>query len=222
MAKYNLGVPSSSLTNTMGTPGISGVNTSPAQSAPDKKPFLKSTGGKILTGALTGGLGLLASSLFKKGKLSKQIDESMKNIQGLTLAPEMQTAYQQSQALAGQGMDAASKQLAIQESGRGMAAGLGALRGKRSLLAGAPGLYATSNDLALRLAAQDAMMKRENQMAGIQTGMQFGQAQSELQKYKTEAQYNELAAKKARRAQTLSGILGTAGTIAGAAIGAKK
>jgi hypothetical protein len=193
-----------------------------AETASGKKPFLKTTGGKILTGALTGGLGLLATKAFGKSKLSKQIDESMKNIQGLTLAPEMQTAYQQSQALAGQGMDAASKQLAIQESGRGMAAGLSALKGKRSLLAGAPGLYATSNDLALRLAAQDAMMKRENQMAGIQTGMQFGQAQSELQKYKTEAQYNELAAKKARRAQTLSGILGAAGTIAGAAIGAKK
>jgi hypothetical protein len=192
------------------------------ETASGKKPFLKTTGGKILTGALTGGLGLLATKAFGKSKLSKQIDESMKNIQGLTLAPEMQTAYQQSQALAGQGMDAASKQLAIQESGRGMAAGLSALKGKRSLLAGAPGLYATSNDLALRLAAQDAMMKRENQMAGIQTGMQFGQAQSELQKYKTEAQYNELAAKKARRAQTLSGILGAAGTIAGAAIGAKK
>jgi hypothetical protein len=188
------------------------------ETASGKKPFLKTTGGKILTGALTGGLGLLASKAFGKSKLSKQIDESMKNIQGLTLAPEMQTAYQQSQALAGQGMDAASKQLAIQESGRGMAAGLGALRGKRSLLAGAPGLYATSNDLALRLAAQDAMMKRENQMAGIQTGMQFGQAKSELDKYKREAQYNELSAKKARRAQTLSGILGAVGSIAGSAL----
>lgn len=193
-----------------------------AETASGKKPFFKTTGGKILTGALTGGLGLLASSAFKKSKLSKQIDESMKNIQGLELSPEMATAYQQSQALAGQGMDAASKQLAIQEGARMQTAGLGALRGKRSLLAGAPGLYASSNDMALRLAAQDAMMKRENQMAGIQTGMQFGQAQSDLQKYKTEAQYNELAAKKARRAQTLSGILGAAGTIAGAAIGAKK
>jgi hypothetical protein len=186
--------------------------------ASGKKPFFKTTGGKILTGALTGGLGLLASKALGKSKLTKQMEESMKNIQDLGLAPEMQTAYQQSQALAGQGMDAASKQLAIQESGRGMAAGLGALRGKRSLLAGAPALYASSNDLALRLAAQDAMMKRENQMAGIQTGMQFGQAKSELSKYKAEAQYNELAAKKARRAQTLSGILSAAGSIAGSAL----
>lgn len=150
--------------------------------------------------------------------LDRSIKSSMGKIQGLQLAPEMRTAYQQSQALAGQGMDAASRQLAIQESGRGMAAGLRALKGKRSLLAGAPGLFTSSNDLALRLAAQDAMMRRENQMAGIQTGMQFGQAQSDLQKYQAEAQYNELAAKKARRAQTLSGILNAAGSIAGAAL----
>jgi hypothetical protein len=182
------------------------------------KPFLKTTGGKILTGALTGGLGLLAGKLFGKSKLSQQMDASMKNIQGLSLSPEMETAYQQSQSLAGQGMDAASKQLAIQESARGMNATLGALRGKRSLLAGAPGLNASSNDLALRLAAQDAMMKRENKMAGIQTGMQFGQAKSELDKYKAEAQYNELAAKKARRAQTLGSIISGVGSIAGAAL----
>jgi hypothetical protein len=189
-----------------------------AQENTGKKPFLKTTGGKILTGALTGGLGLLVGGALKKSKLSRQMDESMKNIQGLSLSPEMQTAYQQSQALSGQGMDAASKQLAIQESGRGMAAGLSALKGKRSLLAGAPGLYASSNDLALRLASQDAMMRRENQMAGIQTGMQFGQAKSELDKYKAEAQYNELAAKKARRAQTLGSIISGVGSIAGAAL----
>lgn len=158
--------------------------------------------------------------LFGPSKLDRQMSKAMQGIQGLSLAPEMQTAYQQSQALAGQGMDASSKQLAIQESGRGLAAGLRALRGKRSLLAGAPGLYASSNDLALRLGAQDAMMRRENQMAGIQTGMQFGQAQSDLQKYKTEAVYNELSAKKARRAQTLGSIVGGIGAIAGAAIGA--
>lgn len=188
------------------------------QQTTDKKPFLKTTGGKIATGALTGGLGLLATGAFGKSKLSRQMDESMKNIQGLGLSPEMMAAYQQSQALAGQGMDAASKQLAMQENARMQAAGFGALRSRRSLLAGAPGLYSSSNDMALRLAAQDAMIRRENQMAGIQTGMQFGQAQTDLQKYKAEAQYNELAAKKARRAQTLSTILGGIGSIAGAAL----
>lgn len=152
-------------------------------------------------------------------KLDKQISASMSGIQGMQLSPEMRAAYSQSQMLANQGMDAASKQLAIQEQGRGLAAGLSALKGRRSLLAGAPGLYASSNDLSLRLAAQDAMMRRENQMTGIQTGMQFGQAQNELQRYKAEAQYNELAAKKARRAQMVSGIIGAVGSIAGAALG---
>jgi len=132
----------------------------------------------------------------------------------------MRTAYQQSQALAGQGMDASSKQLAIQEQGRGLTAGLRALRGKRSILAGAAGLLGGANDMSLKLASQDAMMRRENQMAGIQTGMQFGQAQSELERYKKEQQYNELSAKKARRAQTLGSIVGGIGAIAGAAIGA--
>lgn len=152
-------------------------------------------------------------------KLDRQISASMNRIQGLSLAPEMRTAYNQSQALAGQGMDASSKQLAIQESGRGINAGLSALKGKRSLLAGAPGLYASSNDLALRLAANDAMMRRENQMSAIQTGMQFGQAQSELQKYQAESQYNELSAKKARRAQLVNGIIGAVGSIGGAMMG---
>lgn len=158
-------------------------------------------------------------ALFGPSKLDKQISGSMNKIQGLSLAPEMRTAYNQSQALAGQGMDAASKQLAIQEQGRGVTAGLRALRGKRSLLAGASGLLGGANDIALKLAAQDAMMKRENQMAGIQIGMQFGQAQSDLDKYKVEAQYNELAAKKARRAQTLGSIIQGVGAIAGAAMG---
>lgn len=189
-----------------------------AATAPTNKPFLKTKGGKIATGILTGGLGLAATGIFGKSKLTRQMDAAMKDIQGLGLSPEMMDAYQQSQALAGQGMDAASKQLAMQENARNQAAGLGALRSKRSLLAGAPGLYQSSNDAALRLAAQDAMIRRENKLAGIQTGMQFGQAQSDLQKYKTEALYNELSAKKARRAQTLGSILGGIGSIAGAAL----
>jgi hypothetical protein len=160
--------------------------------------------------------------LFGPSKLDRQISSSMKSIQGLSLAPEMRTAYQQSQALAGQGMDASSKQLAIQEQGRGLTAGLRALRGKRSMLAGAAGLLSGANDMSLKLASQDAMMRRENQMAGIQTGMQFGQAQSELERYKKEQQYNELAAKKARRAQTLTGIINTVGSIAQAAIAKPK
>jgi hypothetical protein len=151
-------------------------------------------------------------------KLDKKISGAMNRIQGLALSPEMRAAYEQSQALSRQGMDAASRQLGIQEAARSTNAFIGAAKGKRSLLAMAPGLYASSNDLALRLAAQDAMLRRENAMAGIQTGMQFGQAQTELERYKAEQQYNELAAKKARRAQMLSGIISAVGGIAGAAL----
>lgn len=223
---YNLGVPSSSLTNTMGTPGIAGVNTSPGQtlSSPSsgKKPFFKSTGGKILTGLATGGLGLLAAGLFKKSKLTQQMEDAMGKIQGLQVAPEMQQAYQQAQALGNQGMDAASQQLAIQEQSRGMNTAINALGGRRSALAGIPGLAASSADFATRLAAQNATMKQQNKMAGIQAGMQLGQTQMELEKSKAEAQYNALAAKKQARQQLTNSIIGTVGSIAGAAIGAKK
>lgn len=157
--------------------------------------------------------------LFGPSKLDKQISTAMSGIQGMQLAPEMRAAYNQSQMLANQGMDAASKQLAIQEQSRGLNALTSAAKSRRSFLAAAPGLYQSSGDFALRLAANDAMMRRENQMAGIQTGMQFGQAQTELQRYKAEQQYNELAAKKARRAQMVSGIIGAVGSIAGAALG---
>lgn len=191
-----------------------------AQAASAKKPFLKTTGGKILTGAFTGGLGLLATGAFGPGKLNKQMDAAMARIQGLGVSPEMQQAYQQSQTLAGQGMDAASKQLAIQEQARAQAAQLGALSGRRSLLAGIPGLGISSSDFATRLAASDEMARRQNKLAGIQVGMQFGQAQMDLEKSKAEAAYNALAAKKQARQQMWSSILSTAGQVAGAAIGA--
>jgi hypothetical protein len=157
--------------------------------------------------------------LFGPSKLDKQISNSMSGIQGMQLAPEMRAAYNQSQMLSNQGMDAASKQLAIQQQSRNMNALTSQAKSKRSFLAAAPGLYQSSGDFALRLAADDAMMRRENQMAGIQMGMQFGQAQNELQRYQAEAQYNELAAKKARRAQTLNSAFSLVGAIGGAALG---
>jgi hypothetical protein len=193
-----------------------------AATAPTNKPFLKTKGGKIATGVLTGGLGLAATGIFGKSKLTRQMEEAMKNIQGLGLSPEMMDAYQKSQALAGQGMDAASRQMAIQQQARGQNALASQARSKRSFLASAPGLLQSSSDFALRLAADDAMIRRENQLAGIQTGMQFGQAQSDLQKYKAEAVYNELSAKKARRAQTLSGLMSFGGQVLGAALGKPK
>jgi hypothetical protein len=183
-----------------------------------KKPFLKTAGGMILTG----GLGAVAGGLFGKSKLTKQMDASMARIQGLEIAPEMQQSYQQAQSLGNVGMDAASLQIAREENARGQNAAFGALGGRRSALAGIPGLMASSGDLAKRLAAQNAMMKREGKMVGIQSGMQLGQAKMELEKSKAEADYNALSAKKERRAQLMGSIIQGVGSIAGAAIGGGK
>lgn len=147
----------------------------------------------------------------------------MGRIQSLGIAPQMQLAYQQAQSLGNVGIDAASRQLATQEQARGMNMALSGLRGRRSALAGIPGLAASSSDFAARLAAQDAMMKREGKMAGIQAGMQLGQTQMELDKSKAEADYNALAAKKQARQQLTNSIIGAVGSIAGAALmGGKK
>ena len=163
-------------------------------------------------------------ALFGPSRLTKQMDASMQRIQGLGIAPEMQQAYQQAQSLGTVGMDAASRQMAIQEQARGMNMAMAGLRGRRSALAGLPGLAASSSDFATRLAAQDAMMKREGKMAGIQAGMQLGQTQMELAKSKAEADYNALAAKKQARQQMLGSIIQGVGSIAGAALmgGGKK
>lgn len=157
-------------------------------------------------------------ALFGPSKLTKQMDASMQRIQNLGIAPEMEQAYQKSQSLGNMGMDAASMQLAIQEQARGQNLGISALKGRRSVLAGLPGLAISSSDFATRLAAQNAMMKRDNMLSGIQTGMQFGQAKMELDKSKAEAQYNALAAKKQARQQLTSSIIGAVGAIGGAAL----
>ena len=127
-------------------------------------------------------------ALFGPSKLTRQMDASMQRIQNLGIAPEMQQAYQQAQSLGTMGMDAASRQMAVQEQARGINMAMAGLRGRRSALAGLPGLAASSADFATRLAAQDAMMKREGRMAGIQAGMQLGQTQMELAKSKAEAE----------------------------------
>ena len=157
-------------------------------------------------------------ALFGPSKLTKQMDASMARIQGLGIAPEMQQSYQQAQSLGNIGIDTASLQIAREEDARGQNAAFAALGGRRSALSGIPGLMASSGDLAKRLAAQNAMMKREGKMAGIQSGMQIGQAQMELQKSKAEADYNALSAKKQARQQLLGSIIQGVGSIAGAAI----
>lgn len=224
MAKYNLGVPSSSLTNTMGTPGIAGVNTSAGQNntiAPEKykKTFFQTAGGLILTGGLGALIGM-GQRHADKVKYAKQLEQQgMQNLMNLDMAPESQAAYQQSQELANQGMDAASQQMAIQENARGMNVALKALGGRRSALAGVPGLAASSSDFATRLAAQNAMMKQQNKSQAIQTGMQYGAQRTALQQAKNEALINKGVAERSRLNQTLTTAITGGAQIAGALLG---
>lgn len=196
------------------TPAQMGQNNTYSPEA-NKKTFFQTGLGIALTGGLGAliGMGQRHASKVKQAKALET--QGMQNLMNMQMAPESQLAYQQSQALGMQGMDAASKQLAIQEGARGLNTTLGALRGRRSLLAGAPGLYASSNDLALRLASQDAMMRRDNKMSAIQSGMQFGQQATALQQMKNEALINKGTADRSRLNQTL-----TSGLTAAANIGA--
>jgi hypothetical protein len=141
-------------------------------------------------------------------------EQGMSNLMNQEMSPELQSAYQQSQELSRQGMDAASIQLARQEQARNINAITSAAKGKRSFLASAPGLYQSSGDFALRLAADNAMIRRQNQMAGIQTGMNYGQQAMALQQMKNEALINRGVAKRNTLNQTL-----TSGLTAGANIG---
>lgn len=224
MAKYNLGVPSSSVTNTMGTPGIAGVNTSANQnySIPTESQqsggFFGTKGGKILSGVLGGaaGLGLagIISSHTKKVRAAKAMEaQGMQNLMNMDMTPEQQQALAQSNAMANQGMDAASQQLATQEQARGMSTALRALGTRRSALAGIPGLAASSSDFALRLAAQNAMMKRENQMSNIGVKMQYGRDVLGLQQMKNEALINKATADRSRLNQTISSAASAAAQI---------
>jgi hypothetical protein len=154
----------------------------------------------------------------EKVKYAKQLEQQgMQNLMNMEVAPETQQAYQQSQMLAGQGMDAASRQMAIQEQARGMSAQLGAagsLRRKLSVISGF-----NSNDFALRLAAQNAMMKRDNTLQAIQTGMQFGGQKTALQQAKNEALINKGVAERSRLNQTLTTAITGGAQIAGALLG---
>lgn len=172
--------------------------------------------------ALTGGLGALIGMGQRHASKVKQAkaleNQGMTNLMNMEVAPESALAYQQAQQMGKQGMDAASQQLAIQEGARGMNMAFRAAGGRRSTLAALPGLAASSGDLATRLAAQNAMMKRENMMSAINTGMSFGQQKTALQQMKNEALINKGSADRSRLNQTLSGALTAAANIGASAL----
>ncbi len=229
---YNLGVPASSVTNTMGTPGISGVNTKARQnySIPTEDQqsggFFGTKGGKILAGVLGGGLGLLGAGIIsshtKKVRAAKAMEnQGLQNIMNMDMTPEQQQALAQSNVMANQGMDAASLQIAREEQARGQNAAFSALGGRRSILSAMPGLMVSSGDFAKRLAAQNAMMRRENQMSNIGLKMQYGQQANALTQMKNEALINKGTADRNRLNQTVTGALNAVGSIAGSLIGGK-
>jgi hypothetical protein len=145
---------------------------------------------------------------------------ALSDIQSMQMSPESQIAYQQSQMMANQGMDAASQQLATQEQARGMSTAFRALGSRRSALAGISGLATSSSDFALKLAAQNAATRQQNMLAGIQTGLQFGGQKMALDQYKTEQLMNYNLGREAAINKSKTGVLSGIGSVAGSLIGA--
>jgi hypothetical protein len=150
--------------------------------------------------------------------LTRQMNTAMGNIQSQQIAPEMTGAYNQAMQLGRMGMSDASKQFAVQNQARGFNALMRASNLQRGKLSLAGGLGSQLNEFNLGLAKENEDLMRQGKMAGINAGMQIGQAQNELTRYKNEAAYNELSAKKERRAQLLNGVIGAVGSLAGAAL----
>jgi hypothetical protein len=216
MANTNFGLPAAPAGVTPAQLGAQNNTIAPEKY---KKTFFQTAGGMLLTGGLGALIGM-GQRHAEKVKYAKQMEQQgMQNLMNMELAPESQQAYQQSQMLAGQGMDAASKQIAMQEQARGMNLAMSGLRGRRSALAGIPGLNVSSNDFALRMAAQNAMMKRENTLQAIQTGMQYGSQKTALQQAKNEALINKGVAERSRLNQTLTSAITGGAQIAGALLG---
>lgn len=222
--KYNLGVPSSSLTNTMGTPGIAGVNTSAGQNystSPEKykKTFFQKTGGVLLTGGLGALIGMGQRHIQKANRAKQMEEQGMQNLMNMEMTPEQQQALAQSNTMANQGLDAASVQMAAQEQGRGVNALLragGLQRGKLSL---AGGLGDQLNKFSLDLASRNAAIKRENQLSNIGLKMQYGKDVLGLQQMKNEALINKGVAERNRLNQTLTNAATAAANIGASFIG---
>lgn len=68
------------------------------------------------------------------------------------------------------GLPAEQYQAALQNIYRNQSAGLGALRDRRSALAGVPALQQTTNDALMNLASQDANARRSAERVALQQG----------------------------------------------------
>ena len=154
--------------------------------------------------------------LFGKSRLDKESDRAMANIQAMQLDPSLNQAYQMSQGMANQGLDAASKQMAIQEANRGVTAGLSGLRRVRGGQSQVNKLASGLGDFGLGLASKNADMLRQNRQFAIQSGMQYGQMATDLDKSKREAAFNKISTEQNRRSQEASGLMSAIGSIGGA------
>lgn len=154
--------------------------------------------------------------LFGKSRLDKESDRAMANIQAMQLDPSLNQSYQMSQGMANQGLDQASIQLARQEANRGVTAGLSGLRRVRGGQSNVARLAGGLNDFGLGLASKNADMLRQNRQFAIQSGMQYGQMATDLDKSKREAAFNKVSAEQNRRSQEATGLMSAVGSIAGA------
>jgi len=118
-----------------------------------KKTFFQTAGGVALTGGLGALIGMGQRHAQKLARAKQQEQQGMQNLMNMEMAPEQQQALAQSNAMANQGMDAASLQIAREENARAQNAQFSALSGKRALLSAMPGLSISSGDFAKRLAA---------------------------------------------------------------------
>ena len=154
-----------------------------------------------------------------KSDLDRKSDAAMNNIQQMQLDPTLNQAYQMSQIMGNQGMDAASMQLARQEANRGFNAGLSGLRRIRGGQGEVNKLVSGMGDFGLGLASKNADLLRQNKQFAIQSGMQYGQLATDLEKSKREAAYNKISAEQNRNAQEVGGLMNMAGAVGGALLG---
>lgn len=156
--------------------------------------------------------------LFGKSRLDRESDRAMANIQAMQLDPSLNQSYQMSQGMANQGLDQASIQLARQEANRGVITALSANRKARGGQNQAAKLAGVLSDFGLGLASKNADILRQNKQFAIQSGMQYGQMATDLDKSKREAAFNKVSAEQNRRSQEASGVASALGSIAGAAL----
>jgi len=160
------------------------------------------------------------NSLFsgKARQASRELKKAFEESQATGINKGYYDVLGQQQARANQGMGGASLGLARMEQGRAMASQLGALGGRRSALAGLPGLGISSNDFALRLAASNEMAQKQNQQLAEQTQMQVAGLEDENWQRKMNERNAYWGNRKAESDASISSAIQGIGQAVGAGI----